>query len=278
GLATLAGCFPTGPQANAIAALTKFGPFGFFAGNPTPSNIVSSGPASGDPNAGPLAIDNCANVELGGVSRVLPTPFHGFNFITREDVTLGNNDNLTARYFFNRGNSFNQNDNGAAGYVFNIPALSQAVLLSETHNFSTRMINEARVSFDRVNVEFGGNSIGNEPTTGNIFSALSDVIMRDPNFLGFGVNPGLPQGRVVNTWQAQDNWNYVLGKHAFKAGVNWTRQQSPSIFLPFINGAYVFNSLSDLVNNNPLVDIIEQGNPELGLKEYDTFFYVGDDW
>jgi hypothetical protein len=69
-----------------------------------------------------------------------------------------------------------------------------------------------------------------------------------------------------------------VGKHAFKAGVNWTRQQSPSIFLPFVNGAYVFNSFSDLVNNNPLVDVIEQGNPELGLKEYDTFFYVGDDW
>ena len=278
GLATLAGCFPSGPQANAVAALSKFGPYGFSVGNPTPSGIVSSGPASGDPNAGPLAIDNCANVELGGVSRVLPTPFHGFNFITREDINLGNNDNLTARYLFNRGNTFNANDNGAAGYVFNIPALSQAILLSETHNFSPRMINEARVSFDRVNVEFGGNSIGNEPTTGNIFSALSDVIIQDPNFLGFGVNAGLPQGRVVNTWQAQDNWNYVLGKHALKAGVNWTRQQSPSIFLPFVNGAYVFNSFSDLVNNNPLVDVIEQGNPELGLKEYDTFFYVGDDW
>src|SRR6185503_10511718 len=278
GLATLAGCFPTGAAANAVAALSKFGPYGVSAGNPTPNGVVSSGPASGQPGAGPLAIDNCGFVELGGVSRILPTPFHGFNFISREDFSIGNNDNLTARYLFNRGNSFNLNDNGAAGYVFNVPALSQAVLLSETHNFSPRMINEARVSFDRVNVEFGGNSIGNEPTTSNIFSALSDVIIQDPNFLGFGVNAGLPQGRVVNTWQAQDNWNYVVGKHAFKAGVNWTRQQSPSIFLPFVNGAYVFNSFSDLVNNNPLVDVIEQGNPELGLKEYDTFFYVGDDW
>lgn len=278
GLATLAGCFPTGPQANAVAALGKFGPYGVSAGNPTPSNVGLSGPAAGQPGAGPLAIANCANVELGGVSRILPSPFHGFNFITREDITIGNNDNLTARYLFNRGNTFNANDNGAAGYVFNIPALSQAILLSETHNFSSRMINEARVGFDRVNVEFGGNSIGNEPTTNNIFSALSDVIIQDPTALGFGVNAGLPQGRVVNTWQAQDNWNYVVGRHTFKAGVNWTRQQSPSIFLPFVNGAYVFNSLSDLVNNNPLVDVIEQGNPELGLKEYDTFFYVGDDW
>jgi hypothetical protein len=60
--------------------------------------------------------------------------------------------------------------------------------------------------------------------------------------------------------------------------VNWTRQQSPNIFLPFINGGYIFNTLDDYVNNRPLVDIITQGNPELGLKENDTFFYFGDDW
>ena len=83
---------------------------------------------------------------------------------------------------------------------------------------------------------------------------------------------------MVNTWQAQDNWNYVMGKHTIKAGVNWTHQQSPNIFLPFVNGGYIFNTLSDYVNNLPLVDIITQGNPELGLKENDTFFYVGDDW
>src|SRR6185312_11801428 len=117
-----------------------------------------------------------------------------------------------------------------------------------------------------------------EPTTGQILApnVLSDVIFRDGATLGFGVNAGLPQGRIVNTWQAQDNWNYVLGKHSIKAGVNWTRQQTPSIFLPFVNGGYFFNNLSDFVNNQPIFNIIEQGNPELGLKEYDTFAYVGD--
>src|SRR6185312_7355696 len=165
-----------------------------------------------------------------------------------------------------------------AGYVVNVPALSQAVLLSETHNFGTRMVNEARVGFDRLNVEFGGNSIGTEPTTANILSALTSVNFEDQSTLGFGVNAGLPQGRVVNTWQAQDNWNYVLGAHTFKAGVNWTRQQSPNIFLPFINGGYFFADLSHYVLNQPDFDVITQGNPELGLKENDTFFYVGDDW
>ena len=276
GLATLAACFPTGDPANAIAALSKFGAWGISAGSPQVLGAFTQN------------VGGCPNVQVGGVQRVLPTPFHGFNFVTREDVNIGRNDTLMARYIFNRGNSFNANDNGAAGYVINIPALSQAVLLSETHNFTSRMVNELRVGFDRLNVEFGGNSFGTEPTTGQINTAVTDVIFASATpTLGYGVNAGLPQGRIVNTWQAQDNWTYVLGKHALKAGVNWTYQQSPNIFLPFINGGYVFfdgtlgpgtTALDAYVNNVPIEGIITQGNPELPLKEYDTFFYVGDDW
>jgi len=265
GLATLAGCFTTGVSADAIAALSKFGPWGISSGNPKAGNLTTA------------TVAGCPNVEEGTVSRVLPTPFHGFNFITREDVQIGSKDNLSARYIFNRGNNFNTQDNGAAGYVVNVPALSQAVLFSETHNFNSHIVNELRGSFGRLNVQFGGNTIGTEPTTGQIGTAVTDVIFLQ-NFLGYGVNAGLPQGRVVNTWQVQDNWNYVLGKHTLKAGVNWTYQQSPNIFLPFINGGYFFNNLNDYVNNTPLAGLITSGNPELGLKEYDTFFYVGDDW
>ena len=120
GLATLAGCFPTGASANAVAALAHFGPYGISAGVPTPGNLSTQ------------TVGGCAGVELGTVSRVLATPFHGFNFVTKEDASLGSNDNLSGRYIFNRGNFFNTQDNGAAGYVVNVPALSQAVLLSET--------------------------------------------------------------------------------------------------------------------------------------------------
>jgi len=283
GLATLAACFPTGASANAVAALSHFGAYGISAGNPTPGNHSTLTDIT-DPISGTTL---CSGVEENTVSRVLSTPFHGFNFVNKEDIAFGGSDNLSARYIFNRGNFFNTQDNGAAGYVVNVPALSQAILLSETHNFSSRMVNEARVGFDRLNVQFGGNSIGTEPTTGNILNALTNVSFQDPSQLGFGPNPGLPQGRVVNTWQAQDNWNYVMGKHTIKAGVNWTHQQSPNIFLPNINGAYSFANLSSFIVNNPTdctpgrdcTNVaLAQGNPELGLKENDTFFYVGDDW
>jgi hypothetical protein len=266
GLATLAGCFPTGLAAQQVAALAKFGPYGISAGNPT---------FQGSP--GNSAVGTCANVQQAGVSRTLATPFHGFDFPVRVDGQIGS-DTVMGRYLFNRGNSFNNSDNGAAGYVQNTTALSQAVLLSETHNFSSHMVNEFRVGFNRINVNFGGNTIGNvyEPDQSQILNALTNVSIGGS--VGFGPATNLPQGRLVNTWQAQDNWNFVKGKHAFKSGVNWTYQRSPNTFLPNVNGQYSYGSLASFVSGTLNSVTIAQGNPVLDFREYDTFLYGGDDW
>jgi Carboxypeptidase regulatory-like domain len=266
GLATLAGCFPTGIQAQQIATLGKFGPYGFSAGNPTFQGAPTNATVAG-----------CAGVQVAGVSRTINTPVHAFNFPVRVDGQFGK-DTFTGRFLFNRQNVFNQSDNGPAGYVFNTTALSQAVLLSDTHNFSSRMVNEVRLGFDRLNVNFGGNSIGNifEPAQGGLLNALANVTIGAS--VGFGPATNTPQGRLVNTWQAQDNWNYVLGAHAFKAGVNWTYQRSPNTFLPDVNGQFSYGSLTNYVNGLLTSVTIAQGDPVLDFREYDTFLYAGDDW
>ena len=42
-----------------------------------------------------------------------------------------------------------------------------------------------------------------------------------------------------------------MGKHTFKAGVNYTFQRSPNVFLPNINGAFQFLDWSTLLTNTP---------------------------
>jgi hypothetical protein len=276
GLATLAGCFSSGIPAQQVATLTKFGPWGFSAGNPQ---------INGTPQL--LAVNGCPGVQEAGISRLLATPFHGFDFPLKLDGQLGASDTFMARYLYNRGNNFNTQDNGAAGWVINVVALSQAMLLSETHSFTSHMVNEFRVGFDRINVDFGGNTIGNsfEPGSAGILNALANVSIA--NNVGFGPATNLPQGRIVNDWQVQDNWNWVHGKHNFKAGVNWTYQRSPNVFLPNINGQFAYDSLSGYVagvmNPNPAIAglrqvTIAQGQTTLDFREYDTFLYGGDDW
>lgn len=269
GLATLAACPSVNPTA--LAVLDKFGPYAFGTGNPVPRSTTT-------PTSGSNFIASCPGVQYGGVTRLLSTPFHGFDFVLRSDVTVGN-DTIMGRYLFNRNNSFNATGTGSSGWIGNVPALSQAMLLSETHNFSSRMVNEARVSFSRLGVEFGGGFNPFLPVAGELDQALTNITFQTGSGLSIGPATNLPQSRLVNTWQAQDNWNYVLGKHALKAGVNWTYQRSPNIFLPLINGSYRFaNMASFLTTNTPNRVQIAQGASSLDFREYDTFAFVGDDW
>lgn len=269
GLSQLAAC--PGVNSSAFSALRTFGPYSISAGNPLPVATLAGGTTFAT-----KTIAGCPGIQFGGVSRLLPAPAHAFNWVEKADLQLGQ-DSFVGRYIFSRNNVFNRQDNGAAGWVFNQSALSQAVLLGWTRNFSSRMVNEFKVGYDRLNLQFGGNTIGNtlEPTTTNQGGALADIIILGN--LGFGPNAGIPQGRFVNTYQIQENWNYLVGKHTLKAGANFTYQQSPNIFLPEVNGVFVFGSWSGFLTNHPLLDQIIQG-PNTGFKEYDTFLYFGDDW
>jgi hypothetical protein len=272
GLATLAGCFGSGPSSAAVSALTRFGPFGETIGNPVatptgPNNTFLT-----------QTLGGCPGVQVGGVTRTVSNPNHAYNWVTRWDYQLDSKDTLSARYLFNKSIDINSNfDNPVAGYFLNIPALSQNILLSETHNFSTRMVNDFRVGFGRENVQFGGSTNGTDPTDGNILNGLTNVFFLNPATQGFGVGAAFPQGRIVDTWQVQDNWSDVVGRNQFKAGVNFTHQFSPNTFLPDINGVFVFNSLNDYVSGQPQQLVIAQGNPSIDFKEDDTFLYFADD-
>lgn len=269
GLAALGGC---GVNATALSVLQNFGPYAFSFGNPTPRDVTTTSVGICDGAAG-----HPAKIAVGGVTRIVPVPSHIFNWVLRSDLQLGN-DSITGRYIFNRNNNFNSNDNGAAGWFINVPDFNQAGLFSWTHNFTPRMVNEARGSYGRLGVVFGGGLNPFEPVAGQLANSFTNISIQG-GFLGFGPATNLPQSRLVNNWQAQDNWNYVLGKHSFKAGVNWTYQRSPNIFLPNINGAFRFSSLNSfLTTDQPNRIIIAQGNPNLDFREYDTFIYGGDDW
>jgi hypothetical protein len=273
GLIQLAGC--AGVDGKALAAVNRAGPYSFSTGNPTPLPVFGSQFAN-------LFINfNCPSVQFGGVTRTVATPTHSFNWLERADLQFGH-DTIVGRYLFNRDNLFNQNTggNGAGGWVSNVTSLNQAVLLSWTHFISPHQVNEARVSFSRENVDFGGNTIGNAflPAADKLGSALTNVSFLFGGNLGFGPSTNLPQGRIVNTWQAQDNWNYVLGKHQLKAGMSYTFQRSPNIFLPNFNGQYRFLDWRSFFANVPNRITLAQGTPNLDFREHDVFLYASDDW
>jgi Carboxypeptidase regulatory-like domain len=302
GLGQLAACYP---NSDSVAALQAHGPFAIGGGNPTATG------ASTITLVGPDGITPC-NVEIGGVQRVLGTPYHEYDFVTRADFVYGK-DRFYARYLYNKSTGVDYDDNGsaAAGYPYSVPALSQAALLGWTRSLSSSMTNELRVGYTRLSVTFGGNNIGNTiPLSSGLPEALSNWSFGNDAgnaISAIGPPTNLPQGRIVNTWQVQDNWSWVHGKHQWTAGVNFTYQRSPNTFLPDFNGAYnfqsftapaggftsvngagapictlpantVLDSLSAFACDIPATITAATGNYTLDFREKDVFLYVGDDY
>ena len=80
-----------------------------------------------------------------------------------------------------------------------------------------------------------------------VADAVTRITFAQPSgLLSVGTATNFPQFRIVNTYQAQDNFNYVMGKHQIKAGVNYTYQRSPNGFLPTVNGSVPVPGLGEL--------------------------------
>ena len=92
------------------------------------------------------------------------------------------------------------------------------------------------------------------------------------------ISSSFPQGRIINTYQLQDNLSWTRGRHMVKAGTNLTYQRSPNVFLPNYNGSYGFSSMYNYVENIPTSISITLGSPNLDFREHDNFFYIGDDY
>src|SRR5712672_315670 len=271
GIATMLTCYGNTPS---MQALQTFGPYAVKGGNPTPIADTIE----------PFHVTNCADgvardIELAQVERVLPTGSKAYNFPMKLDIQTAKN-HFYGRYLFNRSTFFNADSffGGSAGYPNNVPALAQDYGFSWVRTLSSRMTNEVRASYGRINVQFGGNSLGTVPSQGNIGQALARISFNGTANLGFGPATNEPQGRIVNTYQAQDNWSYFRGRHGLKAGVNFTYQRSPNIFLPNFNGSYRFSNWAAFGAYTPDRIQIAQGSPSLDFREKDTFVYFGDDF
>ncbi len=299
GEAELASCFP---GSTSVAALEKYGPFGVTGGNPTvaatptPKEFYFDNPPvpnTTDKTPGPTFGDPACGYELGGVSRMLPNGFHRWDWMTRVDVHVSSADSFFARFLFQKEAFFNgvvfTSTNQVAGYPANEPSFTSEWLAAWTHIFSNRLVNEFRMSYGRLNVEFGGNTIGNTiPVPGAIGSALTSVAFTQTSLMPFGPPISAPQSRIVNTYQAQDNLDYTIGRHQLKMGANITLQKSPNIVLPNYNGAFIFSDWGAFAASGlsptdpnfvpPISVTIAQGNPKFDFKEWDTFLYFGDDW
>jgi len=284
GIGEMSGCYTSAASQQSIAALTKFGPYGIGGGNPTavqPSLVALGSPVVANGTDPVTGLPACL-VQMGGVQRLLPNSEHAYDWITRLDVPTGK-ESISIRYLWQKLSFFDLDSfisgYAALGYPNNVPSTGQQLAMDWTHQINNHMVNDLRLTYGRIRVEFGGNNIGNTvPHQGQLEDAVANVTFLDTTLGGYGPATNAPQGRIVNTYQIQDNWTDVVGKHTLKAGVNFTYQRSPNLFLPTANGQYRFADWTAYALNTPNRIRVALGNDYLDFREKDTFGYVGDDY
>ncbi|WP_419806014.1 carboxypeptidase regulatory-like domain-containing protein [Terriglobus sp.] len=117
--------------------------------------------------------------------------------------------------------------NTITGFGDNRTARRQILTINETHVFSPKLVNEARLGFNRIAISFNPNVTTDATTlgvgTGNTGgTGIPQITITDVG-LNFGGPAGFPQGREDTFGIFSDAATYVVGKHSIKFGGEFRR-------------------------------------------------------
>lgn len=85
---------------------------------------------------------------------------------------------------------------------------------------------------------------------GSIFPTIDIFDGQGNNYITAGSDPYTKYNEVIdNTTTLYDNLTYYAGKHTITGGINYEYQRIGNSFLPGAAGSYIYNSVSDFLNN-----------------------------
>ncbi len=188
------------------------------APDPVGQAFVNLYPLPNIPNAGCGA----ANFIAEG-SRKIDTD----SYVTRVDHRWGSKNTLFFRYNLTSDREvrpFNV-DTNLSGYGVNVHNVNHMTGLDWTHVFSSSVINEAKIGYNRwtehLNNEDQGNLFAKQLGIVNLPTAPSQTGVPRINFTGYatlGSQTNNPQGGAVNTYEFADTLTHVRGNHSFVYG------------------------------------------------------------
>ncbi|HEY3988056.1 MAG TPA: carboxypeptidase regulatory-like domain-containing protein [Acidobacteriaceae bacterium] len=189
--------------------------------------------------------------------------FTNFDALTTAgDWTISPKDSFRARYIYNTEGT---TDTAAALPAFfqTLPYRYHLIALSEYHNFTPNLINEARVGFNRY---YNITPSGNYTFPG--LDSFPTFYIYDQNALAYGPDGNAPQSTIQNLYQFTDNINWVKGNHTLTFGFDGRKFISPQSFTQRVRGDYEWNFLTEYLH--------DLAPTAFGQRSTGDFFYYGD--
>ncbi|HEV2274104.1 MAG TPA: carboxypeptidase-like regulatory domain-containing protein [Acidobacteriaceae bacterium] len=227
----------------------------------------------------------------------------GDQFSVRVDDTLWTNNTAFVSYQYQEMNAFEPSNalcgsSVLPGFGCTTPELDQAISLHDTQIFSSSLINEARVGFNRIrtnrflqDASYGDvlSKLGIPTTGANGVGEQSGENMGVPSvtisgYSTLGGATNLPQGRRDNTYNVVDSLSWIKGNHSFKFGGDFKRfmynlgfyQDGRGVFA--FNGQYTTNALADFLLGDLLSTARDPGNPGVHSFTNSADFFAQDEW
>ena len=264
GLAELQTYFPNSVT---LQNYVKYGPWSIPLGNPS----IIAGEAVNQNITAPSG--QTISVPFAPVQRCVPTPTDNWDSGVHVDCHLSDSMQLTGKFYDQVNSTPYSASNGPAGYFIGVPSHSKQAGGSWVWTVSPTLVNEFRFSFVKSEYDdFGGNTYGFNNLTQNIAN------VGITGYLGYGLAYNLPQYRLINSYQFQDNLNKQLGRHALKMGFQIIDDNTPIGFLPNVDGVYTYSNFQQYLNNTPSTFAGAAGVSTEKPHELDQAYYFQDDF
>ena len=195
--------------------------FGIWNGTPGAAQAQNTLAAGGCSNVTSLAgvafaaANPCATQLQGGTSQAT----NDYLIVGRYDQNIGNNDKLFVRVQHESGQQATYTDPLNPAFDAHSAQPEWQSQLSETHTFGADKVNNFIASLQWYSALFTMTN----PTAE--FQALPETVFLDDGSLFPLNNEGtaFPQGRVITQYGVVDDFSWTRGKHGFRFGVNFRR-------------------------------------------------------
>jgi hypothetical protein len=178
------------------------------------------------------------------------------------DWTISPKDSLRGRYIFNKWTGIDTAASIPAFYQ-PLPQRFHIIALSEYHNFTPNLINEARLGFNRFFQDYPAGQFSFQG-----LDSFPNLQFYDLGQMQMGPDSNAPQSTIQNLYQFTDNVSWVKGRHTLKFGFDGRKFIAPQSFTQRVRGDYEYNYLTEYLHD---LAPTYQGERSTG-----NFFYYGD--
>ena len=220
----------------------------------------------------------------------VPAHFREDQFNTNLDHAFSASDKFSAKFFainyptqqeflgfFDAADAAN-----LPGFGGNLDQKNRVLSLVETHVFNGNLVNEARAGFTRVFADFKEA----EPIS---LASVGITRFNQAQFPGIPSIQVLGQFRVgplpifdvltgINNYQYSDTLSYTHGRHVWKFGVEFKREQENFNVDFFQRGIVLFLNFDDFLKGNPFLSVAGSGILNRNFRNFDAAGYVQDDF